>query len=194
MLRSEGFTAARLLARGMADNPNHVRVFEMSPAERAQVLERMFSAVIRQQLDHGVVLGAFHAHELVGVLGMLPPGRCPSASTGTLAAFSALVLGSGLKSARRVLAWLDDWTRSDPQLSHWHLGPLAVEPRLQGQGIGKALLGECCRRMDERQCAAYLENDRPENVALFESFGFHVREAHDVLGTRNWFMLRPAPP
>jgi predicted N-acetyltransferase YhbS len=67
---------------------------------------------------------------------------------------------------------------------------MAVEPRLQGQGIGSALLRESCRRIDADGRAAYLENDTAGNLPLLERFGFEVREEHDVLGTPHWFMLR----
>jgi GNAT superfamily N-acetyltransferase len=184
--------AVRILARGMRDNPLHVRAFDADAEHRARFLESMFGAVVRQQLGRGSVLGAFHDDELVGVGGMMPPGRCPATLSGKVAALSALLLGSGLGNSQRVLQWLSDWADTDASVEHWHLGPMAVEPRLQGHGIGSALLRECCRRIDADGSAAYLENDKAENLPLFERFGFQVEEEHEVLGVRNWFMLRPA--
>jgi hypothetical protein len=37
---------------------------------------------------------------------------------------------------------------------------------------------------------AYLETDRPENVRLYEKFGFVTTSEALVLGTPNWFMQR----
>ncbi|MFU8895254.1 MAG: GNAT family N-acetyltransferase [Gammaproteobacteria bacterium] len=184
--------AADLAARAMADNPNHVAAFGSDAEGRVTSLRRMFTVVLGQQLSRGIVLGAFRSGKLVGVLGMMPPGRCPSVLAGKMTALSTLLLGSGLKNSRHVLEWMEDWKESDAEVTHWHLGPMGVEPRWQGHGIGIALLQESCQRIDEDCCAAYLENDRVENVPLFERFGFEVADEHEVLGHRNWFMLRDA--
>jgi GNAT superfamily N-acetyltransferase len=176
----------------MRDNPLHLRAFDADADHRERFLASMFGAVVRQQLSRGSVLGAFHDGELVGVGGMMPPGQCPATLSGKVAALSALVLGSGLGNSRRVLQWLSDWAATDAVIEHWHLGPMAVEPRLQGQGIGSALLREFCRRVDTGGSAAYLENDRAENLPLLERFGFRVEDEHEVLGVPNWFMLRAA--
>jgi len=182
--------AVHLLARGMRDSPLHLRAFDADAEHRERFLALIFGAVVRQQLSRGSVLGAFHDRELVGVGGMMPPGQCPARLSGKVAALSALVLGSGLGNSRRVLQWLSDWAATDAAVEHWHLGPMAVEPRLQGRGIGSTLLSECCRRVDADGGAAYLENDKAENLPLFARFGFQVEEEHEVLGVRNWFMLR----
>jgi ribosomal protein S18 acetylase RimI-like enzyme len=186
----EAMDAARLLARGMRDNPNHVHTFGPDAGERERALGLMFGTAMGQQLRNGVVLGAFYSDELVGVIGMMPPGRCLSAFAGKMTALSALLLGINLTKSRRLLAWMDDWTHSDAVVTHWHLGPFAVEPHLQGQGIGGALLRESCRLIDADQTAAYLDNDKIENLPLFERFGFEVEDEHAVLGAPNWFMLR----
>ena len=44
--------------------------------------------------------------------------------------------------------------------------------------------------MDESRFTAYLETDKRENVAFYERFGFEVVGEDEVLGVRNWFMLR----
>jgi GNAT superfamily N-acetyltransferase len=102
----------------------------------------------------------------------------------------ALIRGSGLRNSLRVLEWVGDWSRHDSRISHWHLGPVAVERHLQGRGIGSALLREFCRRIDQHISAGYLETDKPENVPFYKRFRFEVIDEHPVLGVRNWFMLR----
>ncbi len=83
------------------------------------------------------------------------------------------------------------WSKHHPTEPHWHLGPIAIVPELQGQGIGSQLLEHFCSHVDQAGQAAYLETDRPENVPLYERFGFKVTEEAPVLGVRNWFMWRP---
>jgi predicted N-acetyltransferase YhbS len=74
---------------------------------------------------------------------------------------------------------------------HWHLGPVGVEPTLQGQGIGTALMEEYCARLDNLAAVGYLETDKAQNVAFYEKFGFRTIAEAPVLGTPNWFMRRP---
>jgi ribosomal protein S18 acetylase RimI-like enzyme len=82
------------------------------------------------------------------------------------------------------------WSRRDPSVPHWHLGPVAVERHLQSQGIGSALLNDFCRRVDAARSTAYLETDKRQNVGFYERFGFRVVDEIDVLDVPNWFMLR----
>ena len=181
---------ARVLGRGMRDNPLHVQAFGSDPRRREETLTRMFEAVLRQQVMKGTILGAFPAGELVGVSAMVPPRRCRLSTGEKLKVLPGLLGGSGVRSTLRVMRWVGDWSRRDPKTPHWHLGPVGVERHLQGQGIGGSLLREFCRRMDESRFTAYLATDKRENVAFYERFGFEVVGEDEVLGVRNWFMLR----
>ena len=74
--RLEMNVAATVLARGMRDNPLHVRVFGEDPHRRGAALARMFQALLLQYVSKGVIWGAFDSGALVGVCGMVEPGRC----------------------------------------------------------------------------------------------------------------------
>ena len=73
---------------------------------------------------------------------------------------------------------------------HWHVGPVSVEPGCQGLGIGTKLLAALCRGLDEEQGIGFLETDKPENVRLYERFGFAVTHIVDILGATVWHMRR----
>jgi ribosomal protein S18 acetylase RimI-like enzyme len=150
----------------------------------------MFAPVLRQQVRKGIVVGAFVSGQLVGVTGMTPPRRCQTTIAEKMTVLPELIRGSGLRSSLRVLQWVGDWSRHDSTISHWHLGPLAVDRHLQGQGIGSALLREFCRRIDQHRSAGYLETDKSENVTFYKRFDFEVVDEHPVLGIKNWFMFR----
>src|SRR5262249_6296183 len=89
-----------------------------------------------------------------------------------------------------VLKWADEWARRDLAEPHWHLGPVAVDPHLQGKGIGGALLAKFCVRMDDSGALSYLETDKSENVRFYERFGFTVIAESKILGVPNFFMSR----
>ena len=90
----------------------------------------------------------------------------------------------------RVSRWMSAWAKLDPKEPHWHFGPFAVLPERQGQGIGSQLLTRFCEHVDHLEAAAYLETDKPENVRLYQRFGFVVTAEAPVLGVPNWFMWR----
>jgi hypothetical protein len=59
------------------------------------------------------------------------------------------------------------------------------------------MLAVYCEQLDLAGDAGYLETDKPENVRLYERFGFEVQSHAFVLGVQNWFMwrepTRPSP-
>jgi len=80
--RSELEEAARLLGRGMCDNPANIRAFGIPDAERrSQALARFFGPVLRGLYQRGLIWGAFRDGTLVGVCGMARPGL-PAVRTG----------------------------------------------------------------------------------------------------------------
>jgi GNAT superfamily N-acetyltransferase len=74
----------------------------------------------------------------------------------------------------RQLKLLSLWAKQDPHRAHWHLGPIGVDPELQGRGVGKAMLGSFLDMVDKEGSPAYLETDVEKNVPLYERFGFKV--------------------
>jgi len=187
---SELKEAARLLARGMRDNPAHIAVFGPNADQRKRALSRLFLPALQGLYRRGTILGAFEYDVLVGVCGMAPPGRCRPGAIDKLRVLPHVLIGNPPAVLVRVLRWVSEWARLDPADPHWHLGPVAVDAHLQGQGIGSALLSAFGDRMDASATRAYLETDRPENVRFYEKFGFCVVSQHMVLDVPNWFMIR----
>jgi ribosomal protein S18 acetylase RimI-like enzyme len=183
--------AAGVAARGMRDNPLHVAVFGADPERRVAALARLFGALFAVVPDPPRV--AVRAGFLVGVCGATAPGRCrlPPAA---LARVGAALARSGVGALARSLRWLEAWGARDPAAPHWHVGPVAVEGGLQGLGVGSRLLADLAAELDARGEPAWLETDKPENVAFYRRFGFEVAAEATVLSTPCWFLSRaPAP-
>lgn len=182
--------AVAVVARAMSTSPMPRAVIGPEPERCLRHLTRFFArlyAVARHQrplvarLD-GRVLAS--TNDLVG-------GACRFGARERLRALPDLLLTPPSITARS-LRWLAEWERRDPDRPHSHLGPLGVDPELQGRGIGSLVLAEYTRRLDTRGEGSYLETDKPENVALYGRFGFEIVEEAEVLGVPNWFMWRPA--
>jgi ribosomal protein S18 acetylase RimI-like enzyme len=180
--------AASVAARGMRDNPLHVAAIGDDPERRVRVMQRVFSRLLT--LPGRSTLGAWEDDRLVGVADAADPGRCQPSSRDRLRVAPALVMAG--TAAPRMSRWLSAWAKNDPDRPHSHFGPLAVDPELQGKGIGSLLLATYCRRLDDADMLSYLETDKPENVRLYERFGFVVEAEANVIGVKNWFMTREA--
>ena len=148
-------------------------------------------ATFRRLLEHmpGRVFIAKKDELVVVMMRFIEWPHCQTSITRTLRSLPIMLIRlRGMAIRRLKVQYI--WSRHHPRESHWHLGPVAVVPEMQGQGVGSLLLEYFCRYVDQVEGEAYLETDRLENVRLYERFGFSVTEEALLLGARNWFMWR----
>ena len=187
LARHEVEFAAGVLGRGFRDVPNTVAVFGDDPVHRMRGMERVLGSYI-PLVDH-LPLVARRGDWIVGVCGTAPPGACRLPLLRQLQ-FMPAILRSGPVAMARIFRIMSVWEKHDPNDRHWHLGPVAVEPGLQGMGVGSQMLERFCTRMDDEGEVAFLETDKPENVRFYERFRFETTAEAEVLGNPNWFMRR----
>ena len=192
LLRSDELEeAAQLVGRGMRDNPSNMTVFRVPDRERRSIAMGLFFVpVLKGIYRRGFILGAIRSNRLVGICGMARPGFCQPDVIEKIRVLPAAMIGNPITTPVRILNWVGEWARRDPSEPHWHLGPVAVEPILRGQGIGTAMLNAFCMVVDGTGAPAYLETDKRENVRLYQRFGFSIVESAEVLAVPNWFMSR----
>ena len=191
---SEIGEAVEVIVRGMRDNPNNIAAFGRDPEVRHSRLLRLFGAMASAEVpgrDRNMLAARGSDGSILGVCGMVPPGRCQP-GLGQQLRLMPTVFALGPRSAGRTMQWLGTWSKHDSEKRHWHLGPVAVDVHLQGRGIGSMLMRAFCERMDAAGEDAYLETDKPENVRFYERLGFEVVGEEEVIGVANWFMMRPA--
>ena len=187
--------AAAVLAEGMLDNPLHVRAFGIDAQRRRQRLQRFLGPLLGHVHSNGTLLGACVHGELVGVLGVMKPGRCRPARRGILRMAGAIIVGNPPLGSMRIHRWLSAWARNDPRAPHVHIGPLAVLPPWRRQGVARRLMQRCCWRLDALREVGWLETDLAINVAFYKTLDFAVVRHEPVSGVPNWFMRRePGAP
>lgn len=184
------------LSEGDVENAGRVlgAAFASSPLERAvrgpigdrqhRGLCRAYGATLRLPGDVSV---AVLDGRIVGAIRWVASPRCQLRLRQKLAMAPTAVASFG-SALPKAMTWVTAWERRDPSEPHVHLGPIGVLPDLQGRGIGSQMLAAYRERLDLAGDAGYLETDKPENVRLYERFGFEIRDEAEVLGVPCWFM------
>jgi len=67
---------------------------------------------------------------------------------------------------------------------------MCTKVEYQGQGIGKQMMKEFSRVVDEAGEGAYLETGKRENVLFYQNFDFRVVGEVDVFTAPTWLMWR----
>jgi RimJ/RimL family protein N-acetyltransferase len=182
--------AAEVIGRGMNNNDLHICIFGNDPAKRRHRITRFYSHILPMIQRKGRVMGAFQEDEMIGIVGISNPGRCQPTPLDMLRILPRLMLENTPRVLLRIRSWIHQWSNHDLGERHWHLGPAAVVPKLQRQGIGSDFLGSLCGWLDDQDEPAYLETEREGNVRLYERFGFEVVHRAQVMGVACWFMRR----
>jgi GNAT superfamily N-acetyltransferase len=83
--------------------------------------------------------------------------------------------------------WVDSHTPHEPV---WLLDSIAVEPALQGHGLGSALIAAGLARARADGLGAFLSTGTPGNVSIYQRSGLRVVEDLDAPngGPHIWFM------
>jgi ribosomal protein S18 acetylase RimI-like enzyme len=130
--------------------------------------------------------------KLVAVMRIIEPGACKTSRTQLFRLTPRLIKTIGLRFLR-VLKWLSFLGEHDPDERHWNLGWFAVDPKLQGKGIGTMLLTYFCGLMDQQGDGAYVVTAETRNVKLYERYAFSVEYKDPFFGVTHSFMKRPPP-
>ncbi len=165
---------ARLLAAAFTTDP--VMDWIARPgAKRAQGLERFFFWLLSVR---AIPFGEVWMARSGGVAAVWLPPDVPASAGGFVEQMRLLPMFLRLCGFPRLLrgqAMGDAMERHHPHDPHYYLAFIAVAPRLQGLGLGSALLQSTLARIDTTGSAAYLENSNPKNTRLYERAGFVPR-------------------
>jgi ribosomal protein S18 acetylase RimI-like enzyme len=189
-------SAVASAARAFHDDPLF-NFFEPNLLKQARRLPALMRATIVDTLPFQETHTAFVDGKAKAVAAWMPPGTYPrtprrEAAFLARAAPSMVRTGRRLPAALKLLAAID---KVHPKPEHWYLSLLAVDPDLQGRGIGGALLRKMLVRADREGLPAYLETQTEANVAWYGRFGFEVVDTITLPDVPNaptmWALQRP---
>jgi ribosomal protein S18 acetylase RimI-like enzyme len=101
---------------------------------------------------------------------------------------------AGIISLWRTLAHLRHLAQYQPKAPHIRLEFLAVEPHQQGKGYGRDLLEaiHTLSEQDPQSTGVWLETANPNNIPLYERFGYHITGTrHLSPSIETMMMFRP---
>ena len=178
--------AGRVLGAAFASSPLERAVRGPIDTRQRRGLVVAYTATCRLP---GRVSVAWSEGRIVGAIRWVESPRCQLQFRQKLAMAPTAISSFG-RNLPKALTWVAAWSKHDPYERHVHLGPIGVTPELQGHGIGSQMLALYCDQLDLAGDAGYLETDKPENVRLYQRFGFEVQSETVVLGVESWFMWR----
>lgn len=178
---------AGVLARAFGADPMVVWPLLSGDALAERILT-MFEIVDTPFAGEGWI---YTAGEGLGVMSLMPPAigeREREIADAIAPAIASLTPDSG-ERYERFWAWV--WSMNGPE-PHWLLDQIAVEPAVQGRGIGGAMLRFAIERAEQHGLPLCLETGVAGNVPLYERFGFRVMREADAPddGPHIWFMRR----
>jgi ribosomal protein S18 acetylase RimI-like enzyme len=59
-----------------------------------------------------------------------------------------------------------------PQMPHWYLSLIGIDPWHRNKGIGASLVKYVLRQCDQEHCAVYLWSSNPKNASFYQRHGF----------------------
>ena len=185
---SEVPAVAQLLARAFADDP--IERWCLACRGYQAVLELEFREVAGLIAPEGWLWVADALH---GVAAWIPPSAGYDDSA-VDAVVNPVLTEYGGDPCRVTTFWA--WVESHrPDVPHWYLDFIAVDPDNRGSGCGGLLLRSGLARVDGQTESVFLVTGNPRTVPWYERFGFRTLRSEDAPhgGPRVWFMIRSAP-
>ena len=172
---ADAASLSRLFAAAFTTDPVFNWMARPGP-RRAQVLKEFFFWLLGTRVIPFGEVWTSDDHNVCAA--WLPPGTPPSPG-GFLEQMRLLPLFLRLCGFPRLMrgsAMADAMEKNHPHEPHYYLAFIAVAPRLQGLGLGAAMLEATVKHADALCAPAYLENSNPKNTKLYERSGFAARK------------------
>lgn len=177
LARADLAGAVASAARAFHDDPLF-NFFEPDLVKQSKRLPGLMRATIVDTLPLAETYAAYVDGKAKAVAAWMPPGTYPRSPRREAMFYlralpSMLMVGRRLPPALQLLTTID---KAHPKHEHWYLSLLAVDPELQGRGLGGALLAPVLERADGEGLPVYLETQTDANVAWYGRHGFGLVE------------------
>jgi len=193
--RSSIDRAVMTIGRAFSPDPMFEWVFP-DTAARSAALPRLMRVLVEYGLRYGRVTTS---HDVKAACVWIPPGPGITIPRMMRCGMLGLPLRIGWGPFARFMAaneTMDKIHKARVPEPHWYLFGIGVDPELQGQGVGSAIIREGLAIADRESKPCYLETSEPRNLGLYKRFGFDVLEEVTLGkgGPPAWAMRREPQP
>jgi ribosomal protein S18 acetylase RimI-like enzyme len=183
--------AAVTLERAFSPDPLFTWVFP-DPATRPAALQRFIRAPLEYGLRYGRVTTS---HEAKAACVWLPPGPGMTIPRMIRSGMLGVPFRTGFGPFVKFMTaneTMDKIHKARVPEPHWYLVVVGVDPELQGQGVGSAIVREGLALADRESKPCYLETSERRNLAFYKRLGFVVLEEATLGkgGPKAWAMRR----
>lgn len=167
--------ASITLERAFSPDPLFTWVFS-DPATRPAALQRLMRVPLACGVRYGSVITS---HDAMAVCVWIPPGPGMTIPRMIRSGMLGVPFRTGVgpfgkfMSANDVMDKIHKARAPEP---HWYLCVVGVDPELQGQGVGSALVREGLALADRESKPCYLETSDRRNLVFYQRLGFVVLE------------------
>lgn len=185
--------AVAALALAFAGDPV-IRAFYPDPLDHL----KHFSEMMRINMESAIASEtAYYVDGFSAAAIWFPPADSDSAKEAAEARgerMAALMEETVDKEGKNDLfAALGEMREGHPEVPHWYLMSIGVDPHHQNEGLGGLLMKHVLPKSDADGIMAYLESSNPRNVPFYERHGFETFQVAQV-GTSPTFTLMMREP
>jgi ribosomal protein S18 acetylase RimI-like enzyme len=183
----------RMLSRAFLNYPLMTHFFPEEPL-RQRVCDNMLAMPIYTCLRYGEIYAT--SRDLEGAAIWSPSEDYPVSFWRLLRSVPwRYVFGmaqSGVTRLQAVDRFVNDIHQRLVPDSHLYLEILGVDPPFQKKGFSSKLVRPMLQRLDSEKKSCYLETQDPQDVAIYQHFGFKVIDQSTIPDTplSTWAMLR----
>ncbi len=185
--------AAEVCARAFFDYPMFTFIYP-DRARRERYLASHFDVMVNYGLQYGQL---YTSPECSGVSCWLPPESIDMTlfriiRAGGLSVIPRIGLIRSFTHNIKHENYLAKVQKEIMPGPHFYLWAIAVDPDLQGMGIGKALMKPGLDQADKQNVPIYLETHDEKNIIYYEKFGFELVREERLPGfdLKFWCMAR----
>ena len=179
-----------LLAEAFRDDPFVARVAARAarPAAEAATILLRYNVAVAAALDWPM-MGAWHPSRLVGVAILAPPLHRQAWPVAIARHYERAAEQLGAEAIAFVER-IAQWTATQrPLHPHWRLAALAVQPAMQGRGIGAQLLAWVQREAGEGQ-SVWVETQSATAADFYQRHGYRLHSYAEFMGLPFWTLKR----
>ena len=183
--------AATMLGSAFQNDPVIASILPgISPEKRSHKLAVMFEEMLAVCARRNEPLAIIDGRLVRAAAILHRPGTYPLPLRTEIGLLWRAVRKTGPRGLARFVHWSLRMSRHHPATEHYYLETLGVEPTLQGQGLGSAMLQKIASLLDAADIECVLETANERNIVLYRRFGFQVVSEEHILGAHVRFMRR----